>query len=335
VEGTRNFFANGVLTHNCDDPHPTQKAESEAERNNVLRWWNEAIPTRLNEPDRGVKIVIQQRVHTRDLAGDCIAKGYHKVVLPMEFEPDHPDRHPRDIRTKPGELLHPERINHDALLRLKRALGEYAVAGQLQQRPVPRGGGVFNIAKITIIDALPADALQLGRVRRWDLAATVPKHGNDPDWTVGVRMCKDEYGRFYIDDVKRFQEDPAGVEQAIKAVASADGMNTRLILPQDPGQAGKSQARYLASRFAPYPVETVRETGDKMERARSFIAQVSVGNVYLVRGPWNQAFLEELEQFPYGAHDDQVDAAVGAFLALMGGTDGILEWMRQQIEELG
>jgi predicted phage terminase large subunit-like protein len=316
-----------------DDPHPTQKAESEAERNKVLLWWNEAIPTRLNEPDRGVKIVIQQRVHVSDLAGSCIEKGYHKVVLPMEYEPDHPDRHPHDKRTQPNELLHPERVTPSALAKLKSALGTYGTAGQLQQRPSPRGGGVFPIEMITIVDAVPAEAMR-NRVRRWDLAATVPEQGTDPDYTAGVRMGRMDDGRIFIDDVRHFRSGPAQVEQAIKAIASVDGQDCRIILPQDPGQAGKAQVRYMVARFAPYPVETVLESGDKADRARSFIAQVEAGNVYLLRGSWNKAFLDELETFPNGAHDDQVDAAVGAFLALMGGTDGMLEFMRRQMDAL-
>lgn len=317
----------------CDDPHPTQKAESPAERQVVTNWWWEAIPSRLNEPDRGVKMVIQQRQHVEDLAGQCMARGYHKVVLPMRFEPDHPDRHPRDQRQTPGELLHPDRISLPALIKLETALGSYGAAGQLQQRPVPRGGGMFPIEKISIVDAIPA-AAQMLRVRRWDLAATKPEPGRDPDWTAGVRIGKDEYNRFYIDDVRRFRAGPSEVEQAIKATATVDGTATRLILPQDPGQAGKSQIKYFVQRFAPYPVEFVSESGSKEDRARSLVAQVEAGNLYLLRGKWNDEFLKELETFPNGSHDDQVDAAVGGFVALMGGADGMIEWLRRQMDAL-
>lgn len=318
----------------CDDPHPTQKAESPAEREQVSRWWWEAVPTRLNEPDRGVKIVIQQRVHMEDLAGQCIERGWHRVVLPMEYEPDHPDRHPRDQRQEPGELLHGSRVNVSALAKLKGSLGSYGTAGQLQQRPSPRGGGAFQVEKISIVDAVPAEA-QMRRVRRWDLASTVAVPGKDPDWTVGVRMGADQFGRLYIDDVRRFRAGPADVEQAILATGSVDGTATRLIIPQDPGQAGKAQVKYFVTRFAPYPVESVLETGDKADRARSLVAQVEVGNLYLLRGKWNEAFLRELAEFPNGSHDDQVDAAVGAFIALMGGADAMIEWMRRQMEAIG
>lgn len=329
VEGTRNFFASGVLTHNCDDPHPTQKAESEAQRNEVLRWWWEAIPTRLNEPDRGVKMIIQQRVHRLDLAGSAIDRGWYHVVLPMEFEPDHPHRYTRDPRTQPGELLHPERTGPSALAKLKKALGAYGSAGQLQQRPAPREGGTFKRHWFQIVDAAPAEAL-VSAVRRWDLAATVPQAGTDPDWTVGVKMGRDAIGRIYILHVERFRASPAQVDQAIKAIAQQDGMGVQIGIPQDPGQAGVAQAQSLTRFLAPFAVTAIRESGDKGTRARGLVSQCEVCNVFLVRGKWNDPFLDELCEFPNAAHDDQVDAAAGAFEMLFGGKTGLLDWMRAQ-----
>lgn len=318
-----------------DDPHPTQKAESEAERLKVKTWWWEAIPTRLNEPDRGVKLVIQQRVHHDDLAGSCIQRKWRHLVLPMEFEADHPQRHPLDPRTEDGQLLHPERTSRIALGRLKSALGEYGSAGQLQQRPTQRAGGMFQRAWFRVVprSAVPPEAFH-NRVRRWDLAATVPEAGKDPDWTAGLLMGKCNLGRYWIFDVQRFRAPPHEVEQAIKGMGSQDGTGTRVVMSQDPGQAGKSQVAYLTPRLAPLPLEWVVETGEKADRARGLAAQAGIGNVFLVEGSWNEAFLDEIAQFPLGTHDDQVDCASGAFIALNGGNDGMLHFMRQQFEAL-
>jgi len=315
----------------CDDPHPAQRAESEAERNAVLSWWWEAIPTRLNEQDRGVKMIIQQRVHRLDLAGSAIDRGYYHVVLPMEFEPDHPHRFGGDRRTEKGELLHPDRVGPSGLAKLKRALREYGTAGQLQQRPVPREGGLFKRGWLPVVDAVPAECWQ-GGVRRWDLAATVPEPGKDPDWTAGVRMAKDGIGRTYILHCERFRASPAQVDQAIKAIASQDGMGVQIGIPQDPGQAGVAQAQALARFLAPYAVTALRESGKKEDRARGFAAQCEMGNVFLLRGKWNEAFIEELCEFPNGAHDDQLDAATGAFDMLHSGSTGLLDYYRLMAE---
>ncbi len=73
-----------------------------------------------------------------------------------------------------------------------------------------------------------------------------------------------------------------------------------------------------------------KETGSKETRAMALASQAEAGNVKLVRGEWNEAFLAELENFPQGSHDDQVDAAAGAFNEITLNTaayDGSLEWV--------
>jgi predicted phage terminase large subunit-like protein len=94
-------------------------------------------------------------------------------------------------------------------------------------------------------------------------------------------------------------------------------MTSRIVLPQDPGQAGKAQVEDFARELAGYDARFERETGDKVTRAQPFSAQCEAGNVALVRAPWNEAFLQSLEAFPDpGVHDDDVDAASGAFSSM-------------------
>ncbi len=174
----------------------------------------------------------------------------------------------------------------------------------------PAAGLYFKRHYFEIVDAAPADAR---RIRRWDLAATDPKDGAEPDWTVGLRMARDRHGTCYVEHVERFQASPARVEQAILTTAALDGKDCLIGLPQDPGQAGKAQVQNLTTMLAGYQVRSERETGSKIVRASAVSAQAEVGNVKLVRGPWNEAFLTELENFPTGAKDDQVDALAGAF----------------------
>lgn len=298
----------------------------------MSRWWWEAIPTRLNEPDRGIKMIIQQRVHRADLAGQALERGYYPVVIPMEFDPKHPNIHPRDPRKVEGELMHPARIDRKALQTLKNALGSYGAAGQLQQLPVPREGGMFKRHWFGVVDAVPAEVLTK-TVRRWDLAATVAVPGKDPDWTVGVKVGMDEIGRVYVLDVVRFRDSPANVDKAIKVTVQRDGHQVSTVLPQDPGQAGVAQVQALARFLAPFPVSFVREQGTKETRARGFAVQAEVGNVHLLRGSWNEDLLSELGDFPNGAHDDQVDALVGAFTALFEGKTGFLDWARANAQQ--
>lgn len=232
------------------------------------------------------------------------------------------------LNRKPGAALWPQAFPETELARIRLAIGTREWNALYQQNPTPPEGTLFKTAFVTVVDAIPAatgpstntkantNGQQPVSVRRWDLAATRASTRPNADWTVGVKMVRLPDGRFCVADVTRLRGDPAQVEAAILATASQDGAQTEIILPQDPGQAGVAQARYLTSRLAGYRVQTVRESGDKATRAAPFAAQVNAGNVLVLRAAWTPHFLEELGTFPTGAHDDQVDAAAGAFTAL-------------------
>lgn len=177
----------------------------------------------------------------------------------------------------------------------------------------PSAGAYFKRSYFEIVDAAPADVV--GRVRRWDLAATPPSEASkDPDYTVGARMSRGRDGVFYLEHIERVRESPGVVERLVKNTATSDGKACVVSVPQDPGQAGKAQSRAYASLLAGYVFRSAPETGDKETRAKPFSAQCEAGNVKIVRGAWNEKFFEEVEAFPSkGFHDDQVDAAAGAF----------------------
>lgn len=214
----------------------------------------------------------------------------------------------------PGQALWPQAFDTAELARIRQAVGEREWAALYQQNPVPLSGNLFHTHMLGVQEALPAASGPA--VRRWDLAATRQTGSNNPDWTVGVKMHHLPDGRFVVADITRLRGDPAQVEAALLATAARDGVGVDIVLPQDPGQAGVAQARYLTGRLAGYKVRCVRETGDKATRAAPFAAQVNAGNVLLLRAPWVHAFMEELAAFPAAMHDDQVDAASGAFAAL-------------------
>lgn len=178
----------------------------------------------------------------------------------------------------------------------------------------PSAGLYFQRRYFEVVKAVPDNAR---RIRRWDLAATEAKEGSDPDWTVGLKLAKvgDTY---YVEHVERFRGSPQKVEQGIINTAASDGKGCTVGLPQDPGQAGKSQYQYLAGKLNGYNLHRDRETGDKVTRAQPVSSQAEAGNIKLVEGPWNEAFLAELENFPSTkGKDDQVDALSGAFNALI------------------
>jgi predicted phage terminase large subunit-like protein len=164
------------------------------------------------------------------------------------------------------------------------------------------------------LDAVPANVV--ARVRYWDRAASV-----DGDWTVGLRLAALDDGRFVIEHVVRLRGEPYEVEKAIRATAEADGLTVTQCLEQDPGAAGKSEVAYLIRALAGFSVRAFPKRKDKVTSVGPVSAQCAAGNVFMVRGPWNEVLLGELEEFPEGAHDDQADTLAGAFNVLMGVAD--------------
>lgn len=178
----------------------------------------------------------------------------------------------------------------------------------------PSAGDYFKRRWFEVVDALPADLTQ--SIRCWDKAASEKP---EADFTAGVLMHKSKEGYFYISDVVRGQWTPGKVKATILNTASQDGKRIMVGLKQDPGQAGVYEKDDYTKALAGYMIKVERETKDKQTRAKPFSAQCEAGNVKLVRGPWVETFLDELESFPEMDIDDQVDAASGAFNLLTGG----------------
>lgn len=315
-----------------DDPLSAENANSEAEREKVNLWFREALPTRLNNPDSSAIIVVMQRLHERDVSGLILNEklGYEHLMLPMRFEPDRAD--PEDWRTEEGELLFPARFSEETVTDLERTLGPYATAGQLQQRPAPREGGLFKPSWFDIIHAVPSGKPRT--VRAWDLAATAKATSNNPDWTAGLKMSRYPNGWFVIEGVKRLRGSPMEVERTVLQTAAADGSGVTVRMTQDPGQAGKAQAEQFVRKLAGYSVVTKTATGDKSTRATPAASQAEVGNVKIlatgdaIADAWIAPFLEEISMFPAGAHDDQVDVLADALNELaLGYTNNLAAWV--------
>lgn len=173
----------------------------------------------------------------------------------------------------------------------------------------------------------PAEVPALARqVRYWDLAATEPKPGADPDWTAGARMGVSREGTYYLLDVRRVRQSPQGVEAFIRATAAEDGREVGIYMEQEPGSSGVAVIDHYRRTVLPgFAFYGQRATGDKQTRAAPLSAQMEGGNVVIVRGAWVSAFLDEVCSFPSAAHDDQVDAVSGAFEQLAHTVSGRVE----------
>ncbi len=299
-----------------DDPHNVKEAESDTIRESILRWYDEVLSTRLDDPKTGAKVIIMQRVHERDLSGHVLQKeaGYTHLCLPARYETDRRCTTVlgfSDPRKEEGKPLWPALYGDKELTALENSLGSYAAAGQLQQRPSPRGGGMFKIDKFELIDRFNPDQV-LRSIRYWDKAGT---QGGGA-FTAGVLIHRMRDKSYVVADVVHGQWSSGIREQRIKQVAELDGSKVRIWVEQEPGSGGKESAESTIRNLTGYTARADRVTGSKEVRAEPYAAQVEIGNVSILNRQWTKVFLQEHESFPVGKRKDQVDAAAGAFVKL-------------------
>lgn len=200
----------------------------------------------------------------------------------------------------------------DPITRAQLRKGDWEISG---------GGKILKGEWFDILDKMPESGGKfIPKVRYWDLAATDKDisrtYGYDPAYTVGLKMAKFKINNndlFVIEDVKRFQKTPDGVEAEIKKAAFEDGRNVDIWMEEEPGSAGKNTINYYQKVLKGFSFRGLRETGSKVLRANRVAAVAGAGKIKLLRGMWNQDFLDEVEFFPEGRIKDQVDGLSGAY----------------------
>lgn len=220
----------------------------------------------------------------------------------VTFVPAKLDDNPSLVRLDPGY--------RSRLLALPRVQRERLLHGNWKVRPT--AGMYFRRSEFEIVDELPCEPVRT--VRAWDKASTEPNESNkDPDWTAGVKIARLSDGRFAVLHVERMRARTGKVDRAMRRTAEQDGQSCAVAVFQDPGQAGKVDVEHMRSVLAGFAIRVLRASSSKETFCGPFSSQVEGGRVVLLRGSWNEAFLDELENFPSAKHDDQVDASSLAF----------------------
>ncbi|GAB4514050.1 MAG: phage terminase large subunit [Anaerolineae bacterium] len=317
----------GAMLGIIDDPFENwEQAQSQTIRDRVWEWWRTTFRTRIWED--GAIILIMTRWHEDDLAGRLLqeqADRWTVLRLPALAETQEerdennrrlglPTGQPDPLGRQPGEPLCPGRFSREALEEIRRDVGPMAWAAEYQGAPRAPEGNRFKRHWFPIVDAAPAQAR---RVRYWDKAATA----GGGAYTSGVLMAE-AGGIYYVEDVVRGQWSAWQREQVIRQTAELDrqryGNTVQIWIEQEPGSGGKESAENTIRNLAGFPVFADRPTGDKDVRLEPFAAQAEAGNVRLVRGAWNGAYIEELCAIPNSPYRDQADATAGAFNKLTG-----------------
>lgn len=308
-----------------DDALDRDAAHSDLQRQACIDAYREKASTRLNNAETGAIVAIGQRLHQSDLLGFLMDLGFERLVLPMWYESDHPHRTTTwfsDPR-KEGEPLCPKRFSDEYLKEQQTVLGAYGIAGQFQQRPAPRDGGMFKQEWVQLVDATPKDVV--ATVRYFDCAAST---SDTADYTAGVRMSLDRNGIVWVEHVMRGRWTPGERDRVICNTVQMDGRSTHVYMEQEPGASGVSLIAHYTRLLAGYVFKPDRVDKRKELRAEPVAAYMEAGNVRILNGPFAREFLDELLIFPNGDHDDQCDCFSGAFGKLM--EIGDQSWRRSQ-----
>jgi predicted phage terminase large subunit-like protein len=298
-----------------------KEAASKTRRDDDYDWFRSVARTRM-EPGGSI-IILAARWDVDDLAGrlERDAPGRWKIIrMPAIAEENDP------LGRQPGEALWEDRVPLEELLSLKDELGSYYWSALYQQKPIRRAQGLTR-DKLTIVDVLPHYS-RLRLVRFWDLAATE----DGGDWTVGGLVAEDILtGVTVIIDIQRYQLSPAHTERLVQETAKADGPSIPIYIEQEPGSAGKTLIHSYKTRVLKgFSVQGLPATKAKFVRAQPFVAQIEAGTVHMLRAPWNQAFMNEIETWPDGDHDDQVDVCASAYNVLNAKNTGGATWGRTE-----
>lgn len=306
-----------------DDPIKGRlEAKSKAARDKAWEWLTDDFFTRFSD-DAGF-ILMMTRWHLDDPAGRFLEKFPDARVLKYAAIAEKDELY----RDK-GEALFPEHKSLEFLLKRKTVMSASSWESLYQQNPIVVGGGLFPIDKFEVIASRPAKQHIRKSVRYWDKAGT----DDGGAYTCGVLLHNMLDGTVVISDVRRGQWSALEREKRIKNTAEMDrasGLFVEIWVEQEPGSGGKESAEATIRNLKGFVIKADKVTGDKETRADPYAAQVQGGNVYLVAGHWNQAFVDEHEQFPSGKFKDQVDAAAGAFAKSIvghGTYDSSMRWV--------
>lgn len=332
VEGNRNYFANGILTHNCDDLHKADHASSPAELQAAIDFWSGTLGSRGILVDCS-RVLIGQRICRGDVSAHAISQGtFMHVCLPMEFEPGLMAKTPFgcDPRTQPGELLFPQLATQEKVDALKFMLG-WKASAQLQQNPTSPEGAIYDAKHFRRVRlagdqewgrGLPRGMFELLDIEGNVVARFSPaecfwfqaidyasKTGTMNDWTVVGTFAITPGGDLVVFHIHR--ERVKVPDQFKLAMAMRQQFPFVSVQAVEDAAGGISVIQEGVDKGIDFHV--LKATRDKVDRAGPISRYYAQGKVYHREAePWLPDFETELLQFPGGVHDDQADVAAWA-----------------------
>ncbi len=288
-----------------DDPLKNRaEAESPLMRDKQIQEYKSTLSTRMHK--NSVVILIMTRWHKGDLAGwlmDESGEGYIYIRLPALAEENDP------LGRREREPLWQSHFPFRFLKQKRRMMGEYDWWSMYQGLPRPPEGNLLKRHYFKIVDHAPPN---IRWVRYWDLATSEDRKA---DFTATIKGGMDDRGNVFLDKCWRDRMEWPDVRKEIITVCRTEtGVLTGV---ESVGmQKGMIQALWRDKALVGYGIIAVPSVDDKRIRAIPLSTRGDIGKLYLVKGDWNEDFIEEAVDFPNGEHDDRIDCATGVMSLL-------------------
>lgn len=296
-----------------DDPQNPKLAASEKERKNTQDFHDHTLYSRLNQLEMGVRILVMQRLHEEDLSGHLLAsapESYQHICIPasIDLEQDRKALMPPElIKNYTNNLFWASRFSKAILLDYNKRLGEVQAAGQLQQRPAPAEGNLVKRNWFEILD--PANVTRNIQNEPIDFfldTAYTEKQENDPS---GILACFKRDGILYVTNVHSVRLGFPDLVKFVIRYTEEQGYSSKSRIFIEPKASGKSLSQQLKSQTKLNVVEIEADfvKDDKKTRLSAISPIIEAGKVKLVRGVWNEEYLQQVTIFPNAKHDEYVD----------------------------
>lgn len=320
-----------------DDPHSVDGASSEAMRESTIETFLEAIPSRLTNPVKSAIVVIMQRLHEEDVSGVILDRGlgYDHIMLPMRYDPGRAAPTLlgfEDPREDEGELLFPERFPLEVVERDEAVMGPYATAGQFQQSPEPRGGGVIkrewwqlweqpsyppfdyiiaaiDTAYTTKAENDPSAMTVWGIWSGGDQAAQITRAPTSEGEMIAVlnRTYSEERPRAMLMHAWQDRLELHELVEKVQETMGRYGVDKLLVENKASGYSVAQEIRRLYG-YEDFAVQLVDPKGnDKLARLFSIQHLFAEGLIYAPERSWADMVINQAAQFPKAKHDDLVD----------------------------
>src|SRR5262249_8124852 len=196
-------------------------------------------------------------------------------------------------------------IDPKEIKELRAGLPELVARQEIDAEFVQLAGALFKRQNIHVIESAPVGVRW---VRSWDLAFT---QKTTSDFTAGAKKGITQDGTIVIADMVSGRMEWPDAVRCVANTALMDGRSVQQGIEVVSAQVGVLQTLMRDPLLLSHTFTPIEVHRDKLTRALPLVARSEQGKLAIVRGYWNQKFIDELCAFPEALHDDQVDACSG------------------------